>query len=101
MEFLSQVPQMVLSETPGKQSAFCADVFKPRPPFAQIQSFAPWGVSLQNQFEEAMERESCPVAWMGMFVDQEGMMALFHFKHPVILGHAKTAIGTILKSLSE
>ena len=48
MEFLSEVPQMVLSETPGKQSAFCADVFKPRPPVAQIQGFAPWGVSLQD-----------------------------------------------------
>jgi len=101
MEFLSEVPQLVLSENPGKQLTFCADIFQPRPPFEEIQSFASWSVSAQEQIEEALKRKKCAVAWAGLFVDKEGMVALVQFKHRLILGDAKKAAETVLHALPE
>ena len=101
MEFVSEVTAMAPSEEGGKQSTFCADVFQPRPPFEEIQNFAPWSVPAQAQMEEALKRKTCPVSWAALFVDQTGMLAVFHFKHRLMVSHAKTGAEAVLKALPE
>ena len=92
---------MALSDEGGKQSTFCADLFQPRPPFEDIQKFAPWSVAAQAQMEEALKRKTCPVSWAALFVDQSGMLAVFHFKRRLMVSHAKTGAEAVLKALPE
>ena len=101
MQFLSQAPALALSEEGGKQSTFCADVFQPRPPFEEVQSFAAWSDSAQAQMEEALQRNNCPVSWVALYVDEAGMLAVIQFKHRLILGHAKTSAEAVLHALPE
>ena len=88
---------MALSEGGGKQHTFCADVFECRPEFEKIQSSSSQSVSVREQLEEAMKRKNCPVSWVGLYVDQFGLLAVFVFKHRLILGHAKTTAEAVLQ----
>jgi hypothetical protein len=101
MDFLSAVPDLALSDDGGKQCTFCADVFDKRPPFEEMQRFASWGDEIQEQMQLSMQRRACPVKWVGLFVDQKGMLALFQFNEPVILGHAKTSAEVIMHALPK
>jgi hypothetical protein len=101
MDFLSVVPDLALSEDAGKQHTFCADVFDKRPPFEEMQRFASWSDEIQEQMQLSMQRRACPVKWVGLFVDQKGMLALFQFVNPVILAHAKTSAEVIMHALPK
>ena len=98
MDFLFAVPDLALSEDGGKQCTFCADIFDTRPPFEEMQRFASWGAEIQAQMQMSLQRRICPVKWVGLFVDQKGMLALFQFNDPVILGHAKTSAEVIMQA---
>ena len=95
------VPELALSEDAGKQHTFCADIFEKRPSFEEMQRFADWGASVQEHMQLLMQRRGCPVKWVGLFVDQTGMLALFQFSDRVILGHAKTSAEAIMRALPK
>ena len=101
MEFLSDVPALALSEEGGKQITFCADLLQPRPPFEVIQGFASDSVKVQAQMAGVLQRKTCPVAWVALFVDETGTLAVFHFKQRLMLQHAKTAAEAVLKALPD
>ena len=101
MQFISEVPGLVLNEESGNQQTFCADVFRPRPSFRDMQKAAHWAVLQQEAMEEAMQRAKCPVAWAALYVDDTGMLALFHFKHRLMLNDAKRGAKTVLQQFPE
>ena len=79
MEFLSEVPDLELAEDGGKQVTLAADLFPALPPFEVLQRFAAFSAAIQAQMELALQQRNCPGAWVELFVDERGMMALFHF----------------------
>jgi hypothetical protein len=66
-----------------------------------MQRFASWGAAIQEQMQLSMQRRACPLKWVGLFVDQKGMLALFQFNQAVILGHAKTSAEVIMHALPK
>ena len=99
MDFLSEVPDLELAEDGGKQFTFAADLFPVRPPFEVLQSFTAFSAAIQAQMEQALQQKKCPGAWVGLFVDERGMLALFHFKRRMTVAHAKSSAEVILHPL--
>ena len=48
-----------------------------------------------------MQRAKCPVAWAVLYVDDTGMLVLFHFKHRLMLNDAKRGAKTVLQQFPE
>ena len=95
MQFISEVPDLVLSEESSNQQTFCADVFRPRPQFREMQKAAHWAVLQQEAMEEAMQRAKCPVSRASVYVGDLGVLAMFHFEHRLMLNDAKRGTKTV------
>ena len=72
MEFLAQVPSMHLVDCATKHTCFFAELFEPRPEWADMSACRDTMVALQAAVEEIASREKCPFAYLGIYIDQQG-----------------------------
>ena len=99
--FLREQPVVSLAD-PATHKTFMADVFEPRPAFAEIVRFSEtWTTNAVEKIEQAMERKNCAVSWIQFVVDQDGFLVIMRFEHPIILGAAKTAARVLLRCLPD
>ena len=90
MEFLRDNLTLV-EAAPGLSESFFADLVKPRPTHETLIAFKDWAVKANQNMTRAKARKNCPVAWIGIFVDQVGVAIVLHFTHGVQLRAAQTA----------
>ena len=100
MDFLHEKLN-VAAAPPGHSNSFLANLLEPRPDFDTIAAYADWGTKVQQEMLASKARKTCPVAWVGLFVDQEGLLIVFHFARKLKLGDAKTAARTMTSFLVE
>ena len=100
MDFLHEKLN-VAAAPPGPSTSFLANLLEPRPDFDTIAAYADWGTKVQQEMLASKARKTCPVAWVGLFVDQEGLLIVFHFARKLKLGDAKTAARTMTSFLVE
>ena len=102
MEFFRETFALTLVEqTHGKHTCFAADLFSPRPPFEEIQSFKELGQDLQQSFQKLMDRNACPIKWLALFVDQEGAMLLATTKAQAQMNNTRSALSKVLGPLPK
>ena len=94
MEFLRN-KLTVTEAAPGLSESFFADLLKPRPAYETLVAFKDWAASAQQHMLRAQTRKNCPLAWVGIFVDQVGMAIVLHFTKGVQLRAAQTAASTL------
>ncbi len=94
MEFLRD-KLTVTEAAPGLSESFFADLLKLRPAYETLVAFEDWAASAQQHMLRAQTRKNCPLAWVGIFVDQVGMAIVLHFTHGVQLREAQTAASTL------
>ena len=100
MQFLAEPPILCLSD-PGKTNTFIADLFRPRLAFDDMVQFHHWSTDAAEKMKTAMQRKNCAVRFLQLVMDHEGVVVIMHFRHPLILGAAKTATGVIMRCLPE
>ena len=83
----------------GETDTFAADLFQPRPAFDEMAQFQHWSSDAAEKIKTAMQRKNCAVQCVQLVVDIEGVFLIIHFQHPLILGHAKSATGVIMRCL--
>ena len=99
--FLREQPVVSLTDS-GMHRTFMADVVHERPAFHDIKRWSEaWSPDAVKKIEEAMKRKNCAVSWIQFVVDQHGLLVILRFKHPVILGAAKTATQSLLRCLPD
>ena len=86
MEFLRDKFTLV-EAAPGLSESFFADLVKPRPTHETLIAFKDWAAKADQHMTRAKARKNCPVAWIGIFVDQVGVAIVLHFTHGVQLRH--------------
>ena len=69
MDFLRE-KLTVTAADPGLSETFFADLLQPRPDFDTLVAFAVWSATVQQEMATVKTRKNCPVAWVGLFVDQ-------------------------------
>ena len=94
MDFLRE-KLTVTTADPGLSETFFADLLQPRPDFDTLVAFAGWSATVQQEMAATKARKNCPVAWVGLFVDQVGLSIILHFAHPLQLCAAKMAARTL------
>ena len=94
MEFLRN-KLTVTEAAPGLSESFFADLLEPRPAYETLAAFKDWAASAQQHMLRAQTRKNCPLAWVGIFVDQVGVAIVLHFTHGVPLRSAQTAASTL------
>ena len=94
MDFLRE-KLTVTAAAPGLSETFFADLLQPRPDFDTLVAFAGWSATVQQEMIATKARKNCPVAWVGLFVDQVGVSIILHFAHPLQLCSAKMAARTL------
>ena len=94
MDFLREKLSLVTAE-PGPTDTFFADLLQPRPDFETLTAFNGWSVRLRQEMTAIKARKNCPVAWVGLFVDQAGLSIVLHFAHTLQLCDAKMAAKTL------
>ena len=94
MDFLRE-KLTVAAAAPGHSESFLANLLEPRPDFDTLTAFADWGAKVRQEMLASKARKKCPVAWVGLFVDQVGLSIVFHFAHQLKLCDAKTAARTM------
>ena len=100
MQFLTEPPILRLTD-PGKTNTFIADLFRPRVAFDEMVQFHHWSTDAAEKMKTAMQRKNCAVRFLQLVMDHEGVVVIMHFRHPLILGAAKTATGVIMRCLPE
>ena len=98
MDFLRE-KLTVTTADPGLSETFFADLSQPRPDFDTLVAFAGWSATVQQEMTATKARKNCPVAWVGLFVDQVGLSIILHFAHPLQLCDAKMAARTLTRFL--
>ena len=76
MQFLVKLPVAQLGEGGTKRSCFAAQLFQPRPSWAEIVAFQPAAAKLGEGVQELASRGACPLKHLGIFVDREGCWLL-------------------------
>ena len=94
MDFLREKLSLITAE-PGLTDTFFADLLQPRPDFETLTAFNGWSVRLRQEMTAIKARKNCPVAWVGLFVDQAGLSIVLHFAHTLQLCDAKMAVRTL------
>ena len=98
--FLNELPAVSLTE--GKTKAFIADFPEPRPSFEHIKRWVEeWRAQIDERVPEVMKRKNSAVSRVQVLVDQHGFLLIACFKHPVILGAAKTALHAIFRCMPK
>jgi len=100
MDFLHEKFNMTTAD-PGLADTFFADIIQPRPDFETLVAFNDWSAKFRQEMTTIKARKNCPVAWVGFFVDQDGMSIVLHFEHPLMLCHAKTAARNLTRPLAQ
>ena len=101
MEYLREQPVVSLADTFQSQT-FIADIFQPRPAFEEIARFSgAWSTQAAEKIQAAMMRKNCAVTWVQLIIDEQGLLAILRYEHPLILGDAKKAASVILKCLPK
>ena len=75
MDFLRVMPELSLagdSLRKGAFTAFFVEVFRPRPPFAQISAFGGRAQDLQSALDNAVARPRTPVESVAAYIDEAG-----------------------------
>jgi len=98
MDFLHEKFDTTTAD-PGLTDTFFADILQPRPDFATLVAFNGWSAQFRHEMTAIRARKNCPVAWVGLFVDQDGLSIVLHFEHPLMLCHAKTAARNLTRFL--
>ena len=88
MSYLTEGFTLVSIENHWKSTFFAAVVMETRPPMDELQKMGMFEVKLP---------ERSPVAWLGAFADESGVLLLMSCKKPVILGNAKIHLDAVLK----
>ena len=101
MEYLREQPVVSLADTFQSQT-FIADIFQQRPAFEEIARFSgAWSSQAAEKIQAAMTRKNCAVTWVQLIIDQQGLLVILRYEHPLILGDAKKAASVILKCLQK
>ena len=73
----------------SKHTCFAADLFSPRPPFAEIAGCGAAAQKWQTEVAALMAKKTCPVRWLAIFVDLEGAWLLTAAAYaPAVAGRA-------------
>ena len=79
-----------------------ANVFEPRPAFADIVRFSKaWHTEAVARIEQAMQRKNCPVSWIQFVVDKDGFLVILRLEDVRHLGNAKSAAKVVLDCLPD
>ena len=100
MQFLHEQPSFSLVEG-TKTDTFVADLFQPRPGFDELAAFHQWGTDARKKMLEAMDRKSCPVAWMALVIDEHGALVVLRFRQEIQPSNAKSATRYVLDCLPQ
>ena len=101
MEYLRKQPVVSLADTFQSQT-FIADIFQPRPAYEEIARFSrAWSTQAAEKIQAAMMRKNCAVTWVQLIIDEQGLLAILRYEHPLILGDAKKAASVILRCLPK
>ena len=76
MDFLRNSLSVALVEPNGKHSVFAANLLHKRPKWAEIEEWRDGAPQLQESFQKILKRSACPVAWVGVFIDTDGVWLL-------------------------
>ena len=98
MEFLHSFLNVALSEGQGKRhTVFAAKMLNKRPLWEELQGFRSFTVQWQSNFKESLARKTCPVSWLGIFIDTKGVWVLATSKSPQQVTDMKSSVHTVLK----
>jgi hypothetical protein len=102
MDFLRVTPTINLGQDLGHEHiCFCADLFNERPSFHAIKAFEEWAQKQQDILMQKMKKKSCPVRWLGLFVDQEGAVLIATRHSGAHLNNTRFGLKTMLSALPE
>ena len=101
MEFVQEPLTIGLADGGSKHLSFTAELHDRRPPFEEIESYRAWGHKLREELLVIMSKRVCPVQWVSIFVDEEGVFLLATAKTEVVVGNFKQGLGTVLRSLPK
>jgi len=80
----------------SKHTCFAADLFSPRPPFAEIAGCGAAAQKWQTEVAALMAKKTCPVRWLAIFVDLEGAWLLAMAASEQQVSTMRTALGRVL-----
>ena len=83
----------------SKHTCFAADLFSPRPPFAEIAGCGAAAQKWQTEVAALMAKKTCPVRWLAIFVDLEGAWLLTVAASEQQVSTMRTALGRVLTPL--
>ena len=97
MDFLRNPLSVALVEFSSNHSTFAASLLNERPPWADIQGSRAGAALWQESFKDIMSRSACPIAWVGLFIDAEGVWLLATANIPQQMSNMKSGLHTLLK----
>ena len=99
MQFLGAIPASRLAENGTKHYCFAAELFDVRPAWAAMASYKPMVAALEQSIKKLAARAACPFVQLGIYVDEQGAWLLATSKKEMQLGHARSALGTLLEPM--
>ena len=100
MDFLKTKPTMAM-KSGGFQNTFIADLLESRPPLETLELFNQWVAMVQTQLITVKARKNCPLAWVGIFIDEHGIVLITQFTRGLQICNAKATARLLVNFLGE
>ena len=100
MDFLKTKPVMAM-KSGGFQNTFIADLLERRPQLETLELFNQWVAMVQTQLITVKARKNCPLAWVGIFIDEHGIVLITQFTRGLQICNAKATARLLVNFLGE
>ena len=100
MDFLKTKPVMAM-KSGGFQNTFIADLLERRPQLETLEMFSQWVSMVQTQLIAVKARKNCPLAWVGIFIDEHGIVLITQFTRGLQICNAKATARLLVNFLVE
>ena len=100
MDFLKTKPVMAM-KSGGFQNTFIADLLERRPQLETLEMFSQWVAMVQTQLIAVKARKNCPLAWVGIFIDEHGIVLITQFTRGLQICNAKATARLLVNFLGE
>ena len=100
MDFLKNKPFMA-KLSGGFQDTFIADILDRKPQPDTLGVFNQWVPMVQKQMITVKARKNCPLAWAGIFIDEQGIVLITQFARGLQICNAKATVRLLINFMGK
>ena len=101
MYYVRQKPALELVEGSDRARHFASILTTKRPGLDEMKAFERMYAELASPIWRSSMRSVCPITWLGVFADKQGVWLIAEHRDRQKVSHGQTAIATLLASLRE